>query len=63
MKADIKALKKELEDKMIVSVELPTDADEGLIVTLNDGTEIAFRWSGCEGGARLNGKEIDLQTY
>lgn len=46
--------------KTIVATEPNNLSDEGFILILNDGTRLSVGWSGCEGGAELNGTTINL---
>ena len=38
-----------------------TDSDEGLVLTLSDGSTLEVWWSGGEGAAEINGDEVEVQ--
>lgn len=59
---DITAIANQLIGKTIAKVELPKDADEGIVLTFSDDTTLECMWSGCEGEAKLNGNIIEVSN-
>lgn len=60
MRPQIADIKKAVEGKQIVSIEIDPQPDEGLILKLADGTILSWGYSSMEGFTELNGKQADI---